>query len=382
VTADDLSAPLGRNPAGKRPKFLRLPAAPAKLAAFALGLVLAVFAGWVLVVNDPEGGEPAAIVELPAGGAPKVGTAESAKPETAHAETPSDARNVVTIIDGSTGKREEVPLPGDEAKSDDLRLLEQTRHGLIPKIAADGTRPSAAYAGARPTADAIDTPRIAIVVTGLGVGAKVTETAISKLPGAITLAFVPYGADVEALAARAREQSHEILLQVPMEPADYPDNDPGPQTLLTSLPPEQNIDRLYWTLSRARGYVGIANYMGARLTASEGALSPVVKEAGKRGLVYFDDAASARSIAAQIAGTNNVAFAKADVIIDAVPTSGDIGKALTRLESAARANGTAVGVASALPVTIERLAQWAKSVKGRGFLLVPITAATVRSKSS
>ncbi len=120
-------------------------------------------------------------------------------------------------------------------------------------------------------------PRIAIVVTGLGIGAKITETAISKLPGAVTLAFVPYGTDIDVLTARAREDSHEVLLQVPMEPADYPDNDPGPQTLLTSLPPEQNIDRMHWTLSRVRGYVGIMNYMGARLTASEGSLSPIVK---------------------------------------------------------------------------------------------------------
>ena len=111
-------------------------------------------------------------------------------------------------------------------------------------------------------------------------------------------------------------------------------------------------------------------------------LSPVLKEAGKRGLVYFDDAASARSIAAQLAGTNNIGFAKADVVIDAVPTTADIGKALTRLEGVARANGTAVGVATALPVTIERLTQWAKTVKGRGFLLVPITVAASRSKSS
>ncbi len=51
---------------------------------------------------------------------------------------------------------------------------------------------------------------------------------------------MPYGADVERLVARARGEGHEILLQVPMEPFGYPDNDPGPQTLLTSLTPEQN----------------------------------------------------------------------------------------------------------------------------------------------
>jgi len=35
-----------------------------------------------------------------------------------------------------------------------------------------------------------------------------------------------------------------------MEPFEYPDNDPGPQTLLTSLTAEQNTDRLYWSMSR------------------------------------------------------------------------------------------------------------------------------------
>ena len=54
------------------------------------------------------------------------------------------------------------------------------------------------------------------------------------------------------------------LAQVPMEPYDYPDNDPGPQTLLTSLGAEQNVDRLHWHLSRFQGYVGIANFMSLR----------------------------------------------------------------------------------------------------------------------
>lgn len=38
-------------------------------------------------------------------------------------------------------------------------------------------------------------------------------------------------------ATRAREAGHEILLQLPMEPFDYPDSDPGPQTLLASAAP-------------------------------------------------------------------------------------------------------------------------------------------------
>ena len=106
-----------------------------------------------------------------------------------------------------------------------------------------------------------------------------------------------------------------------MEPSDYPDNDPGPQTLLTSLSNEQNLDRLHWVMSRFQGYVGITNSMGARFTATDKALAPVLHEAGKRGLIYLDDGSSPRSLAGRMAGGSGVPFAKAEVTIDATPTA-------------------------------------------------------------
>ncbi len=105
-----------------------------------------------------------------------------------------------------------------------------------------------------------------------------------------------------------------------MEPFEYPDNDPGPQTLLTSLTPQQNIDRLHWLMSRFQGYVGLSNTMGARFTASEPSFAPILRETAKRGLIFVDDGSNPRSVAGRIAGANNLPFAQADVVIDAVPT--------------------------------------------------------------
>src|SRR5207302_8096307 len=155
--------------------------------------------------------------------------------------------NTITIIDGSNGKRQEVPIPGQPADKSaaDQRFAEASRNGSIPRIAPDGTRPAEAFAQpVKPIADRPNAPRIAIVVTGLGISAIGTSDALAKLPGPVTLGIAPYGADLDRVAARAREGGHELLLQVPMEPFDYPDNDPGPQTLLTSLNAGQNVERL------------------------------------------------------------------------------------------------------------------------------------------
>ena len=294
----------------------------------------------------------------------------------------------VTIIDGKTGEKQEVVVPAPatgpalaQAAPVDAKFVEMTPHGAIPKIAADGTRPADAFARpVKPLPGKPDAPRIALIVEGLGVSANATSDAIAKLPSQVTLGFVPYGAQVAALAAQARAAGHELLLQVPMEPFDYPDNDPGPQTLLTSLTPEQNIDRLHWVMSQFQGYVGLANSMGARFTASETSFTPILHETAKRGLIFVDDGSNPRSVAGQIAGANNLPFARADVIIDTVPTPGEIDRALARLEMAARERGVAVGIASALPVSIEQIAKWAKSAASRGLLLVPVTAVAIKGK--
>ena len=205
---------------------------------------------------------------------------------------------------------------------------------------------------------------------------------VMKLPAAVTLAFTPYGSEPGTLVERARAQKHEVLLQVPMEPFNYPDNDPGPQTLLTSQTPEQNIDRLTWHMSRFQGYVGLGNFMGSRFVVTDAAMQPIIREAAKRGLAWLDDGSAPRSVAGPLADAQAVPFAKADSIIDTVPNAAEIDKALAALENIAREHGKAVGVASALPVSISHIAAWAKGLESRGLLLVPLTSVMMKSKSS
>ena len=148
----------------------------------------------------------------------------------------------------------------------DRRVTEDTAAGPLPRISEDGLLPWQVYA--RPFNAADKRPRIAIVITGLGMSRAITDQAITQLPPTVTLAFDSQGPVVAAWGGRARQDGHGILLQVPMEPFDYPRSDPGPATLLTSLPNGDNMDRLLTAMRRMVGYVGIT-------TTAARALQPI-----------------------------------------------------------------------------------------------------------
>ena len=159
-------------------------------------------------------------------------------------------------------------------------------------------------------------PRIGIVVTGLGLSDAATESAIQGLPGSVTLAFAPYSSKLDEWMRLARAAGHEVLLNVPMEPLSYPAYDPGPQTLLTSLNTQGNLDRLLWSLSRGSGYVGVMDFFGSRFTASWKHMEPVLNELKRRGLLYLDSGASPRTVTLGLSAKVSLPAAVSSSILD------------------------------------------------------------------
>lgn len=380
--ADDLSAPLGRNK-DKKPGLRALALQKLPLARSLLVIIVLIVGGAalrVLLVNDPNGGRPSAEVAIsttrntnPVAAQIAPPTAGPAKPATitAEPETPAAASGAqITTIGDST--------PAADAGAGDTvavlpDLIEQTKDGAIPRIGPSGQTPFAAYARTSVTAQS-GKPLVAVIVTGLGLNEAGTMEAISKLPGNVSLAFAPYGKTLQQTVAAARNGGHEVLLEVPLEPFDYPDNDPGPQTLLTGQPTRANLDKLFWLFARFGGYVGVMNYMGARFTASAADFGPLMEELGTRGLGYIDDGSSNRSLAPQLAVKNKVPFSRADMELDINPARAPILAALTALEAKAVADGKAIGVISALPVSIQTVGEWAKSLDNKNVVLVPVSA--------
>lgn len=357
------------------------PAPPPSAAPAAPGSSIELPPGFGIAPVRPQSGQ---------GGAPATQQQQAANQPQPGAPAPGQPASVQTVaIPAPPGPPPALPPPPeDETASITLvqvpvaELVEESQYGPLPKVAPDGRRPIDVYA--RPSKYAVkaapgEKPRVAVLINGMGLSDGVTSEVIKDLPAPISVAYGAYGRNLQDWVERARGAGHEVLLQVPLEPLDYPTNDPGPHTLLTTLPPEENMKRLQWLMSRFTGYVGVTNLMGAKFETTQAALAPMLEEIKARGLLFVDDGSVKDSAGSKVAGAIGLDYAAADVQIDAVPSPADIAKALSHLEAVAKERGAAIGVASAKPDTIKQISQWAGQLQGKGIILIPVSAA-IRSQ--
>ncbi|MGE5502930.1 MAG: divergent polysaccharide deacetylase family protein [Actinomycetota bacterium] len=241
--------------------------------------------------------------------------------------------------DTMPARMEAKPLPAAPIKD----LQRETKAGVLPAIHPDGRQSWQVYG--RPFEGQADRPRVAVVVTDLGLDKAGTEAAIAKLPPEATLAFSPYATDLQKWIKKARDAGHEVLMMLPAEGSDFPARDPGPMALTTRNSPEDNVSRAEQVLAKAGGYTGVA-VTGARFAASA-QLSNVLSVLRERGLLYIGDGAKA--------GDGTPAFAPITVLADPDPWREAIDARLSGVVDTAKAKGRAVVVGSARPVTLDRL---------------------------
>ena len=388
---DELRQPLRKRSRGQRLWARR----PGPLAS-AAGLLVAVFlsgGAWLVLTPHPPAGEPVLVAAIPPV-AELITASTSPAEDDAQAEAPENPEEVIdqsaaeiTVFDGEShdtqgeadGQQEAtvfIPQHRPLKPAPIEAVTEATKEGPLPRISDRGRKPFDVYAQVTPlSVTSSARPKIAIVLGGMGLNERLTRKAIDQLPGDVTLGFAPYGEKLQEQVNRARAAGHEIMLQVPMEPVGYPGANPGPRTLLADAPADQNLAALRWHMSRFAGYSGVTNYMGARLLVSEEALTPLMKELRARGLAYLEDASVNLTLSPKVGRQVKLPMERSSLTIDAEPTAPAIAEALAALEREAARNGFAIGTGSGLDVTIETVAEWAKTLQERGILLVPVSAA-------
>jgi polysaccharide deacetylase 2 family uncharacterized protein YibQ len=366
-----------------RAKILAAAANPYIGAGAAALLFLLSLIALILLTGDPNKGSPLVRVELA-----KIGAATEGWREALAGESDHEAPLQLGALDLSTqpfadhSDQAAITLPGEIAAAPAVAsatgplpqapiaglYVPGPGGGTLPVMAADGRTAAEAYA--RPFA-ADGRPRVALVIGGLGLNPQTTRAAIETLPPEITLSFAPYAEGLQGWIDLARNHGHEVLLEAPMEPIDYPANDPGPYTLIADNRPEETVRKLEWLMSRASGYFGLTNYLGSRFVTSDTAMATFTMALKARGLAFVDDGqASLRG--------GPIPRASADRIIDDELSSGAIDGQLKLLEVGAAGRGQALGSGFAYPVTINQVRTWAAGLSGRGLQLAPASAMAKR----
>jgi uncharacterized protein len=216
-------------------------------------------------------------------------------------------------------------------------------------------------------------PRIAVIVDDLG-GRRDVFDVLREIRRPLTVAVLPALPLSGSIARDAARSGMEVLLDVPMEPYRYPELDPGPGMLLTSMTTGQIQHAVAGQLETVAPAVGVINRMGSRLTEDRTRMRAMLEVLAARRLFLVDAYTSSQSAAYDEARIAGVRAARRHVLVD--HTRGEAGDRGQWDEVAgwAERRGEVVVVAHGHPLTVRLLKEYVPRWEARGMRLVPVSA--------
>ena len=259
-------------------------------------------------------------------------------------------------------------------------LSEDTPDGRLPKIREeDHMTPFEAYR--RPFAKLkAGTPFISIGVIDFGLSGDASKQALTDLSPDVSMVMTPYTTSSAYWINEARNNGHEVWLEMPVETDDYPRDDSGPQTLLISAIERINMKKLSWILSQADGYVGVVTPYQPAFMKSENDVRPVLNTVYERGLGFIDGATTISPPGQKFAYANAAIYDNVDSWIDIPATPEHMAASLRQLEVAAQASGSAIGMIHSTPEGLKALQTWIDGLPQKNIAIVPLSAQMLKAK--
>jgi uncharacterized protein len=186
-------------------------------------------------------------------------------------------------------------------------------------------------------------PLVAIIIDDLGYDKKLAIK-LSNLDAVLTFSILPYSPFQKSIARLSRDKGFGTMLHLPMEPVEYPNVDPGPGTLLTSMTPDQLTHQLEKDLDAVPFIKGVNNHMGSKMTAESSQMYQIFSILKKKGLYFVDSRTTVDTLCKPSARLFQIPFAQRDVFLDHRLEVKFIRKQLKELVRIAQRNGYAVGI--------------------------------------
>ena len=121
----------------------------------------------------------------------------------------------------------------------------------------------------------------------------------------------------------ARDHHHEVVLFMPMEPENYPRVNPGPATLLVSMPAGKIEQSLRREIELAHPVVAVANLMGSFATQDEPFMTAVYRELKRQELPFVHVGAVPRAVCRPLAARVGASYEEPDAMLDVEARRGD-----------------------------------------------------------
>ncbi len=169
--------------------------------------------------------------------------------------------------------------------------------------------------GLDPESPAATETRVAIVLFGLADDATSANALLSRAePFAVIAPAI--GDERDPLLKLARDRRRELVLQIPMEPEDYPRANPGPGTMLVNMTPGriEKMTREY--LGLADDVAAVANLQGSFAAQDGPFMTAFYHELKHEGVPFLHLAPPPRSVARTLAANLGVAYDEPDAILD------------------------------------------------------------------
>jgi polysaccharide deacetylase 2 family uncharacterized protein YibQ len=226
----------------------------------------------------------------------------------------------------------------------------------------------AAQANETPVSTSTAQVQIAIIIDDLGYHKSAGERAIS-LPGAVTLAVLPYQTHTQVLAQAAVDAGKELILHAPMEPHNQvPWEEGGLSSGLSLQDMQQALTAMLASVPQA---TGINNHMGSKFTEDPAAMQWLMTELKDHELFFVDSLTSPGSLAWSSAQTLGVPSLKRDIFLDNVAKAEQIEVQFQKLVKVARKRGYAVAIGHPYTATLEVLETYLPQLSHLGVELVP-----------
>jgi uncharacterized protein len=225
--------------------------------------------------------------------------------------------------------------------------LRPTPPGASPQAPSKTPRdslPGEPTAGERhPTRKLPHRARIALIIDDVGYASDNIDGYVG-IGDKLTFSVLPFLENSETDARVLHEAGFEILIHVPMEPANYPSVNPGPGALLLGEP-KHVIERKVLSMIEENPFaVGVNNHMGSRATRDCELMGWTIDVLKAKDLFFVDSMTTATSCAYELALENDLPAVRRDVFLDNTDSAESITGQFERLKRIARSKGIAVGI--------------------------------------